>query len=363
MIKKIKKSKLKSKIKYNQIGGTASIINLNNENVIEPTIFQSKYGIKAQRYLPEFIIDNVTKYITQHISKRKSRKKDKSSIKDFINNYKIDYKTVDNCNINNLDNCLEHFETPNDFFIRIRKGLPEYNSISKDIVSPVDAYTTVFINELSSKKYWIKGHNYTISNLIDSSENHEHMTTIILRLAPHHYHRFHSPVNGQIISIKTIGNSYYSVNPDIVNSSKNVFNKNIRCIVKIKTITDKIIYMIIIGATCVGSIVFTHKNIINNCLDKTTEENSELYYKYNKNEINESKRCPTDKFFREIYFFNNLDIIQNEELGTFQFGGSTVIILYNSDDYNLYLKNITENSNKNIETELQVGIILCNSIK
>jgi phosphatidylserine decarboxylase len=361
MIKKLKKSKLKNQTKYNQIGGKSLIMNLNNENIIEPTIFQSKYGIIAQRYLPEFIVDNMTRYITQNISKKRSRKKDKSYIKDFIEKYKIDYNTVSICNNDNLDNCLEHFENTNDFFIRIRKGLPLDDSISKDIVSPVDAYTTIFINELSSKKYWIKGHNYTISNLIDSNENHEHMTTIILRLAPHHYHRFHSPVNGQIISIKTIGNSYYSVNPDIVNSSKNVFNKNVRCIVKIKTITNKIIYMIIIGATCVGSIVFTQKNIVNNCLDKTTEENSELYFKYNKNEIDKSKRCPTDKFFREIYFFNNLDIIQNEELGTFQFGGSTVIILYNSDDYNLFLENIRENSNKNIETELKVGIKICNS--
>jgi phosphatidylserine decarboxylase len=212
MIKKIKKSKLKKYTKYKHIGGNNSIINLQNESVIEPSSFLSKYGIKAQRYLPEFIVDNVTKYITQHISKKKSRKKDKSNIKDFIEKYKIDYKTVDNCN-NNLDTCLEHFEDTNDFFIRIRTGLPLHNINSMDIVSPADAFTTIYENELSSKKYWIKGYNYTISNLIDSNNNYDHMTTIISRLAPHHYHRFHSPVNGQILSIKTVGESYYSVNP------------------------------------------------------------------------------------------------------------------------------------------------------
>ena len=50
-----------------------------------------------------------------------------------------------------------------------------------------------------------------------------------------------------------------------------VFNKNVRCIVTIKTITNKIIYMIIIGATCVGSIVFTQKDIVNHCQNKTNE--------------------------------------------------------------------------------------------
>ena len=363
MIKKIKKSKFKNRTKYKLIGGNHSIINLNNEQIIEPTIFQSKYGIKAQKYLPEFIVDNVTRYITQNISKKKSRKANKSDIKDFINKYKIDYTTVNMCSANNLDQCLEHFETPNDFFIRIRKGLPLPNSDSIDIVSPVDAYTTVFINELSSKKYWIKGSDYTISNLIDSQEQLNHMTTIIYRLAPHHYHRFHSPVNGKIISIKTVGDSYFSVNPDIVNSSKNVFNKNVRCIITIKTLTDKIIYMIIIGATCVGSIVFTNPDIVEHCRNQTTEDNSELYYKYQKNELDKLKRCPTDKFFRNIYLFDNIDILQNQELGTFQFGGSTVIIIYNSIDYSVFLENIIDKSKINIETELTVGIKICNAIK
>jgi len=363
MIKKLKKSKIKNKIKYKQIGGYNSIINLNNENIIEPTIFQSKYGIKAQKYLPEFMVDNITRYITQNISKKKSRKKDKTDIKDFIQKYKIDYKNVNVCNSNNLDECLEHFETPNDFFIRVRKGLPTQNSISSDIVSPVDGYTTIFMNELHSKKYWIKGDNYTISNLLDSNDNYDHMTTIILRLAPHHYHRFHSPVNGKIISIKTVGCSYYSVNPELVNSTKNVFNKNVRCIITIETITNKIIYMIIIGATCVGSIVFTQSDLVNYCQEKTDNNNSELYYKYNRNELDRSKRCPTDRFFRNEFLLNNINIIQNEELGTFQFGGSTVIIIYNSIDYTIFLKNILDNSKLNIETELTVGINICNAIK
>lgn len=118
----------------------------------------------------------------------------------------------------------------------------------------------------------------------------------IFRLAPQDYHRFHSPVTGTIESITTLPGEYYTVNPQAVNETLDVFTGNRRdvCIMQaaignatqssnapVKTVP---IAVVAIGALLVGSVNWAHKE-------------GEVATK-------------------------------GEDLGWFQYGGSTVIVVF-----------------------------------
>jgi phosphatidylserine decarboxylase len=81
----------------------------------------------------------------------------------------------------------------------------------------------------------------------------------IFRLAPQDYHRFHFPVAGRVQSITAVPGRLYTVNPIAINSKINVLAENKRAVVIIDTEALGRVAFVAIGATVVGSIVFTAK--------------------------------------------------------------------------------------------------------
>jgi phosphatidylserine decarboxylase len=99
------------------------------------------------------------------------------------------------------------------------------------------------------------------------------------------YHRFHFPVSGVLASVREVPGKLMTVNPIAVNSSyPNVFTENKRSVAIIETEEFGDVAFVAIGATMVGSIVFT----------------AETGWSYRK----------------------------GEEMGYFQFGGSTVVAVF-----------------------------------
>ena len=347
---------LKYRNKYFQLkklkGGL--IVNLEDVPIIEPLITSSKYGVLFQAAFP-ILSKPIVKSLTHSfacenflVEKTDDIKRIKS-IREFANTWGIKPETIDKCNNkDNDDNCWDKFKNINELFYRKRKGLPDVNILSNVITSSSDCYCTIFKTFDESKKLWIKGNNYTIQKLLGlelAPFELNNTGSIIFRLAPHHYHRIHSPINGKIISIKKLGTEYYSVQPIIVNSHvHDVFTENKRVVLEIEPTIypGKKIYFVIIGATCVGSIVFSQLNINN-------------YFNLNRN--------ITDLDITDITFIEPIIIKQNEELGWFQYGGSTCVLIYDTPYYNL-TKNgnkISENSQAILETEITVGTELLNS--
>eukprot|EP01061_Rhynchopus_euleeides_P020176 TRINITY_DN32913_c0_g1_i1.p2 TRINITY_DN32913_c0_g1~~TRINITY_DN32913_c0_g1_i1.p2 ORF type:complete len:153 (+),score=46.17 TRINITY_DN32913_c0_g1_i1:27-461(+) len=109
---------------------------------------------------------------------------------------------------------------------------------------------------------------------------------VIARLAPQDYHRFNSPISGEIVDYYELDGTYWSVNADAA-KSKNYAFYNLRKVLVIKYTDpfgeEKYMSYVAIGATCVGSVIFT----------KATGP-----------------------------------IQAGEELGFMQFGGSTVVMLF-----------------------------------
>lgn len=133
-------------------------------------------------------------------------------------------------------------------------------------------------------------------------------TLIICRLAAQDYHRFHSPVKGCVKMIKEIDGDYLTVNPISVERS-NVFTQNKRVIILIESELFGNVYAVAVGATMVGSIRLS------------------------------------------VTVGTEVEVMQ--EIGYFQMGGSTIVLLCEKElDIR---KEIQINSNAQIETYVNVG--------
>jgi len=91
----------------------------------------------------------------------------------------------------------------------------------------------------------------------------------VFRLAPQDYHRFHSPVDGTIESVATLPGDYFTVNPQAVNETLDVFTANRRDVLIInanlfparqgETPTVVPVAFVAIGALLVGSVNWSKK--------------------------------------------------------------------------------------------------------
>ncbi|KAK6199276.1 phosphatidylserine decarboxylase-domain-containing protein [Scheffersomyces amazonensis] len=225
-----------------------------------------------------------------------------------------------------LSDCLEknpaNFKSFNDFFYRkLKPGARPLESPSNNKIatSPADCRCTAFTTVTSATELWIKGKSFTVAKLfngnfegLETSDFYkaDKCTLGIFRLAPQDYHRFHSPVDGVIKSIKYIEGEYYTVNPMAIRSELDVFGENIRSLIAIETEHFGTVVMVAVGAMMVGSTVLT-KNV-------------------------------GDKISR------------GEEVGYFKFGGSTILLLFEKRLFS-FDSDLINNSKSCVETLIRVG--------
>ena len=207
----------------------------------------AEFGIAAQKYLPDILMRNFTKTVCTKLG-ASTDLEDKIR---FAKTYNVDWSTARKCQTTKtLEACAAKFPTLDDFFAR--KILSKYTrpetSASNAIVSPADCHART---TTSTKTFTIKAANYTLATLLDlpASRTPSAATIYIFRLAPDQYHRIHSPVASEVVSIKSTGGAYKSVNPIMLNHSP-VLQTNYRKIIALKNG----MYLVAIGATCVGSI-------------------------------------------------------------------------------------------------------------
>jgi len=168
----------------------------------------------------------------------------------------------------------------------------------------------------TATQLWIKGRDFTIARLLGDTYKHETDRYIggalcIFRLAPQDYHRFHSPVDGTIGRMTYISGEYYTVNPQAIRSSLDVYGENARKIVPIDSPQFGRVFAVCVGAMMVGSI-------------KTT--------------VNEGEQ-----------------VKRGQEFGYFAFGGSTIVLLFERDKV-VWDEDLLINGRASLETLVQVGM-------
>ncbi|KAK4191559.1 phosphatidylserine decarboxylase-domain-containing protein [Podospora australis] len=215
---------------------------------------------------------------------------------------------------------LDQFKNFNEFFYRALK--PDARPVSapgnpRIIVSPADCRSVVFNRIETATKVWIKGREFSVKRLLadaypDDYPRYEMGGALgIFRLAPQDYHRFHIPVDGIMGEPKTIAGEYYTVNPMAIRSALDVYGENVRVIVPIDSPEFGRVMVICVGAMMVGSTVIT----------RTAGE----------------------------------EVKRGEELGYFKFGGSTLVVLFETGKM-VFDTDLVDNSNGALETLVRVGM-------
>ncbi|ODQ66698.1 hypothetical protein NADFUDRAFT_57597 [Nadsonia fulvescens var. elongata DSM 6958] len=260
------------------------------------------------------------KKLLKSLSIKQGKKYDSpASIRDispFINFHRL--------NLNEVLEPLENFKTFNEFFFRKLKPdarILEAPHESRIAVSPADCRATVFNSISRATDIWVKGRDFTINRLFgdaypDLVDKFVGGEMGIFRLAPQDYHRFHVPVDGIVGAPKTIEGEYYTVNPMAIRSTLDVYGENVRVLVPIFSETFGVVMVVCVGAMMVGSTVITAK------------------------EGDHVKRM--------------------DELGYFQFGGSTILLLFQKDAL-FFDKDLVSNSKEAIETLVRVGMSIGHS--
>jgi phosphatidylserine decarboxylase len=275
------------------------------------------YGAGQEAMLQWKSVQDMLKYRSEQMGAAYDAPLSKVHIKEFIKTFELQDSLKDL-----LQPDPEKYATFNEFFAREIK--PSTRPIAEPddpfvVSSPADCRLTVFPTVDEATKYWIKGNGFTIGSLLASNELAKQFSSgnlAIARLAPQDYHRWHSPVEGRITMIVDIPGTYYTVNPMAVNQpgTLNVFCENRRSLMLIRrSINNTYVAVVAVGAMLVGSI------------------------KYN----------PGIKL--------GTDVKRGQCLGYFQYGGSTVIVLFPPAQVTLDEDLVVNSTVQKCETLVKVG--------
>ncbi|CAE7078243.1 unnamed protein product [Rhizoctonia solani] len=239
-------------------------------------------------------------------------------IQSFIETYEIDTSQL-------LQPDLNAYKTFNEFFARRMK--PDARPIDSPedpaiITSVADCRLTVWNNVATATKVWVKGKNFSVSELLGDAKLSEakfgtNPSLAIFRLAPADYHRFHSPCAGLFSAPTSKGSKYYTVNPQAVGTELDVCTANRRDIRIIESNIPSVsglntpVGLVAIGALLVGSIGWADK--------------SEGY-----------------------------KAAKGDDIGWFQYGGSTVITIFPGDRVK-WDDDLVAASEQGVEVQVRAG--------
>ncbi len=214
----------------------------------------------------------------------------KPFIKKFIKTYKI--------NPDNFEPSYgKSYNSLNDFFIRkFKPGLREFSKHRGTISSPCEGNITYIPNATESTTFFVKDKIFNLRDflgkedlsILHDSNNEINASMVIIRLLPEHYHRIHMPISGQIVSQTPINGKLLSVRPVAFTDWQNPLIQNYRIILECETEFKQKYFFVVVGAMFVGSIVITAKI-----------------------------KSP---------------LSAGDEIGYFEFGGSTIALVFNQKD-------------------------------
>lgn len=220
----------------------------------------------------------------------------RKDIKPFIEKHNIDMKYWD----------IEQFKSFNDFFTRKREI--DVNCSANEIIAVADSKLMIY-DISDDTRLTIKNTTYNIKDIIKSYSTAKQFNggkALVFRLAADNYHRHVFIDSGIIIDNYTLNGVLHTVRP--ISEKFKIYSENTREITVIKTKNLGTIVEIDIGALLIGCMVNTYRG----------------------------------------YKVTKLD-----EKGYFEYGGSTVVILINT---NCKIdEDILEQSRLGYETKVSIG--------
>jgi phosphatidylserine decarboxylase len=168
-----------------------------------------------------------------------------------------------------LDECAKAsgFASFDEFFTReLREGARKMPKEVGVAVSPADGRIDSIgpIGSGSERRaFFVKGRPYQVDELVGDAEEakrYEGGTGCVVYLSPRDYHRVHSPVEGAIVSVRSMPGDYYPVNAIGVRHVHNLFVRNRRVAISVDTPPESglgRVTVVMVAAMVVGRITVT----------------------------------------------------------------------------------------------------------
>ena len=169
----------------------------------------------------------------------------------FVNHYQV--------NVDEAEKNLIEYTSLQDFFTRkLKTGLrPQEAPAPGYLNSPVDGTILSEGRIHQGALFQAKGKIYALGELLLNESNLEVFeggSFMTIYLAPYNYHRFHMPCEAQVTSLREIDGDLWPVNEKAVNHVDQLYVKNKRSVLRLKTAEGLEIALVFVGATHVGHI-------------------------------------------------------------------------------------------------------------
>ncbi|CAG9992107.1 unnamed protein product [Clonostachys byssicola] len=239
----------------------------------------------------------------------------RKGIKRFVEEFSIDMNEYEPSDITK-------YRTFEDFFVRAHKDgsrpIHEPQNLAHAVV-PADSRVVAYESVAETKNLWIKGKSFSTSTLVmdtDLGSQFDGAAVASFRLSPQDYHRYHSPVSGKIKVYRSIPGDYYQVDAVALQSDVDILTRNRRVYMVIETESFGDVLFVAIGATNVGSVKIHER-------------------------------------FRQI----GAKVAKGDELGHFQFGGSSIIVAFQSGRIS-FDQDLLDLSKQRIQVAVEMGMSL-----
>jgi phosphatidylserine decarboxylase len=205
------------------------------------------------------------------------------------------------------------FASFNDFFTRkLKPGARPLDPAPERLLSPADGRLFVFADLRGDTLLPAKGRHISLSRLLGGTAQAHPFTdgaALIVRLCPSDYHRFHFPCEGVAEAPRLLRGPLESVNPYALARGRAILDHNQRHVTLIDSPRFGRVAYVEVGALCVGRIVQT---------------------------------------------FHPGPVEAGQEKGYFEFGGSTVVLVFEPGRL-AFDPDLIDNTKRGLETLVRVG--------
>jgi phosphatidylserine decarboxylase len=152
---------------------------------------------------------------------------------------------------------IDHYDSLQAYFTRkLKKGSRPIDTHTNTLISPVDGIVTEIGTIDMDQTFMIKNHLYSIKQIVGDEKRaipYKGGFFFVFYLSPSHYHHFHYPYNGELLSRYALGTTSFPVNDLGLRLGNQPFATNYRIISELST-TNGRMAIIKVGALNVNSI-------------------------------------------------------------------------------------------------------------
>jgi phosphatidylserine decarboxylase len=201
------------------------------------------------------------------------------------------------------------YPTLNALFTRKLMKPRVFSPDSQAIISPCDALITEVGEIHQGQALQIKGMSYRVNEVLGDKilDTVKHKFTagkfINFYLSPRDYHRYHLPLDMQVLRAVHIPGKLYPVNIPTLKRKVDLFIENERVVIECLADNNKRFFMILVGALNVGKMEVSFEPSI---------------------QTNSAIRTP------QLYTYCDLKLKKGDDFGCFQMG-STIVMLFEED--------------------------------